>query len=104
MVQESLAWMLSKPFIISPIVGATSVAHIEETVSALDIRLDEDEIKALEAPLCHTSKPAHSNIRRRNGQVLQIPTLLSSRRNEVGIFSTLHIYYYRRWLYIRNIV
>lgn len=50
MAQESLAWMLSKPFITSPIVGATSVAHIEEAVSALDIRLDEDEIKALEAP------------------------------------------------------
>jgi aryl-alcohol dehydrogenase-like predicted oxidoreductase len=50
MAQESLAWMLSKPYITAPIVGTTSVKHIEEAVSALDIKLDEDEIKALEAP------------------------------------------------------
>ena len=50
MAQEALAWMLSKPEITAPIVGATSVKHIEEAVAALDIRLDEDEVKALEAP------------------------------------------------------
>lgn len=50
MAQESLAWMLSKPYITAPIVGATSVRHIEEAVSALDINLDVEEIKALEAP------------------------------------------------------
>ena len=50
MAQESLAWMLSKPYITAPIVGTTSVKHSEEAVSAIDIKLDEDEIKALEAP------------------------------------------------------
>ena len=50
MAQESLAWMLSKPGITAPIVGTTSVKHVEEAVSALDIRLDDEEIKALEAP------------------------------------------------------
>ena len=50
MAQESLAWMLSKPYITAPIVGTTSVKHVEEAVSALDIKLDEEEIKALEAP------------------------------------------------------
>lgn len=50
MAQEALAWMLGKPYITAPIVGTTSVGHIEEAVSALDIRLDEDEIQALEAP------------------------------------------------------
>jgi aryl-alcohol dehydrogenase-like predicted oxidoreductase len=50
MAQESLAWMLSKPYITAPIVGVTNVKHVEEAVSALDIKLDEDEIKALEAP------------------------------------------------------
>ena len=50
MAQEALAWMLNKPEITAPIVGATSVKHIEEAVAALDIRLDEDEVKALEAP------------------------------------------------------
>ena len=50
MAQESLAWMLSKPGITAPIVGCTSVKHVEEAVSALDIKLDADEIAALEAP------------------------------------------------------
>lgn len=50
MAQEALAWMLSKPYITAPIVGSTSVKHIEEAVAALDIILDEEEIKALEAP------------------------------------------------------
>ena len=49
MAQESLAWMLSKPYITAPIVGTTSVQHVVEAVSALDIKLDEEEIKALEA-------------------------------------------------------
>ena len=50
MAQVSLEWMLSKSYITAPIVGATSPKHIEEAVSALDIRLSEDIIKALEAP------------------------------------------------------
>ena len=50
MAQESLAWMLSKPYITAPIVGTTIVRHVEEAVAALDIKLDEEEIKALEAP------------------------------------------------------
>jgi aryl-alcohol dehydrogenase-like predicted oxidoreductase len=50
MAQESLAWMLSKPGITAPIVGCTSVKHVEEAVSALDIALSPEEIAALEAP------------------------------------------------------
>ena len=46
MAQEALAWMLSKPYITAPIVGTTSVQHVTEAVSALDIKLDEDEITA----------------------------------------------------------
>ncbi|MBQ7652054.1 MAG: aldo/keto reductase, partial [Victivallales bacterium] len=50
MAQEALAWMLSKPGITAPIVGCTDAKHVEEAVSAVDIQLDEEEIKALEAP------------------------------------------------------
>ena len=50
MAQVSLAWMLSKPFITAPIVGTTSVKHIEEAVAALDVTLSPEEIAALEAP------------------------------------------------------
>jgi len=50
MAQESLAWMLSKPEITAPIVGFTSVQHVEEAVAALDIQISEEEVRALEAP------------------------------------------------------
>ena len=50
MAQVSLAWMLSKPYVTSPIVGFTSEKHVEEAVSALDIKLSDEVIKRLEAP------------------------------------------------------
>ena len=50
MAQVSLAWMLSKPYVTSPIVGFTSEKHVEEAVLALDIKLSDETIKALEAP------------------------------------------------------
>lgn len=50
MAQEALAWILSKPYVTAPIVGSTSVKHLEEAVAALDVKLTEDEIKTLEAP------------------------------------------------------
>ena len=50
MAQVSLAWMLSKPYVTSPIVGFTSEKHVEEAVSALDIKLSDETINALEAP------------------------------------------------------
>ncbi len=59
MAQEALAWILSKPFICSPVVGTTSVKHVEEAVSAVDIKLSDDEIMALEAPyVAHTKQHA----------------------------------------------
>lgn len=50
MAQEALAWMLSKPYITAPIVGATDVKHIEEAVSAVDITLSAEEVEMLEKP------------------------------------------------------
>ena len=50
MAQVSLAWMLSKPYITSPIVGFTDVKHVEEAVAALDIKLSDEIIRRLEAP------------------------------------------------------
>ena len=47
---QEFAWMLSKPFITSPIVGFTDVKHVDEAVASLDIKLSEDVIKRLEAP------------------------------------------------------
>jgi 1-deoxyxylulose-5-phosphate synthase len=46
--QVGLAWMLSKPFITAPIIGATKMQHLEDAVAAVSVQLSEDEVKALE--------------------------------------------------------
>ncbi len=48
--QVALAWMLSKPQITAPIVGASKPHHLDDALAALDVHLDDDEIKALEEP------------------------------------------------------
>ncbi len=44
----AIAWMLTKPFVDSPIVGATKPNHLSDAVAALDIKLSGDEVKQLE--------------------------------------------------------
>jgi aryl-alcohol dehydrogenase-like predicted oxidoreductase len=46
--QIALAWMLSKPFITSPIIGATKVEHLEDGLACLSVKLTPDEINYLE--------------------------------------------------------
>jgi len=48
--QIALAWMLSKPVITAPIVGASKPGHLEDAVAAVGVRLTPDEIKRLEEP------------------------------------------------------
>ena len=48
--QIALAWVLNKPFVHSPIIGATKMEHLDESIAALDIKLTEDEMKHLEEP------------------------------------------------------
>ncbi len=48
--QVALAWLLSKPAVTAPIVGATKLAHLETAIAALDVVLSEEEIKILESP------------------------------------------------------
>lgn len=48
--QVALAWMLNKPHITSPIIGATKMAHLDQAIAALEIKLDEAEVKRLEEP------------------------------------------------------
>lgn len=48
--QVALAWVLNKPYITAPIIGATKMEHLDQALAALDIRLAEDEIKRLEEP------------------------------------------------------
>jgi len=48
--QIALAWMLSKPFVSAPIVGATKPHHIDDAVAAVDLTLSAEEISRLEEP------------------------------------------------------
>ncbi|MGE5378778.1 MAG: aldo/keto reductase, partial [Bacteroidota bacterium] len=50
MAQVALAWMLSRPVVTAPIVGATKPHHLEDAVAALSIQLTPEEIKYLEEP------------------------------------------------------
>jgi aryl-alcohol dehydrogenase-like predicted oxidoreductase len=46
----ALAWLLSRPAVTAPIVGATKPEHLETAVQALGVQLTEAEIAAMEAP------------------------------------------------------
>ncbi len=46
--QIALAWMLAKPGITSPIIGASKPGHLEDAVASLNVKLSEDEITRLE--------------------------------------------------------
>jgi aryl-alcohol dehydrogenase-like predicted oxidoreductase len=46
--QAALAWLLHKPGVSAPIVGATKLGHIEDALAAQEIALSDDEIGRLE--------------------------------------------------------
>jgi aryl-alcohol dehydrogenase (NADP+) len=46
----ALAWIYTVPGMVSPVIGATRVEHLEELVQATEIELSDEEIKKLEAP------------------------------------------------------
>jgi aryl-alcohol dehydrogenase-like predicted oxidoreductase len=50
MAEVALAWLLSRPGVAAPIVGATKLSHLETAVRALDLELTPEEIEELEAP------------------------------------------------------
>jgi 1-deoxyxylulose-5-phosphate synthase len=49
MAQTALAWLLSKPGVSAPIIGATRLHQLDEAIAACDITLDAETIAALEA-------------------------------------------------------
>jgi aryl-alcohol dehydrogenase-like predicted oxidoreductase len=48
--QIALAWLLSKPVITAPIVGATKLHHLDDAIAAINVKLSAEEIAALEEP------------------------------------------------------
>ena len=48
--EVALAWLLAKPAVVAPIVGATKLEHLDSAVRATELSLTEAEMKALEEP------------------------------------------------------
>jgi aryl-alcohol dehydrogenase (NADP+) len=48
--QVALAWILGKPGVSSPIIGASKMTHLDQAIDALKVHLDDSEVKALEEP------------------------------------------------------
>jgi aryl-alcohol dehydrogenase-like predicted oxidoreductase len=48
--EVALAWLLQKPGVSAPIVGATKIEHLEAAVKALELTLTTDQVRALEEP------------------------------------------------------
>src|SRR6266511_4292708 len=46
----ALAWLLGRPGVTAPIVGATRLAHLEDAAAAVELSLGEEEVARLEAP------------------------------------------------------
>jgi aryl-alcohol dehydrogenase-like predicted oxidoreductase len=46
----ALAWLLGKPAVTTPIVGATKLRHLDDAIAAVDLTLSEEEVARLEAP------------------------------------------------------
>jgi aryl-alcohol dehydrogenase-like predicted oxidoreductase len=46
----ALAWVLSKPYITAPIIGASKPNHIDDAIAALSLKLDAETIARLEEP------------------------------------------------------
>jgi aryl-alcohol dehydrogenase-like predicted oxidoreductase len=51
----ALAWLLHQRGVTAPIVGATKLSHLDDAVAALEVKLDRDELRALEA--CYVPHP-----------------------------------------------
>ena len=60
MAQIALSWLLHKEWVDAPIVGTTSVQHLEEAVEALDISLSDSDIAWLEEPYDPVPVSGHS--------------------------------------------
>ncbi|HEX9310947.1 MAG TPA: aldo/keto reductase, partial [Gemmatimonadaceae bacterium] len=48
--EVALAWLLQKPGVSAPIVGATKIEHLESAVRALDVKLSPEHVRMLEEP------------------------------------------------------
>lgn len=72
--QVALAWLLQRSPVIVPIPGTSSLSHLEENLGALDVRLSEDELDALERYRPARVHALGASLRRRARPIL-VPVL-----------------------------
>jgi len=48
--RAQVAWLLAKPVITAPIVGATKLHHLDDALASVNVKLSADEITSLEEP------------------------------------------------------
>lgn len=58
--QVALAWMLHKPWITAPIIGASKMYQLDEALAALDLKLSNEDIQQLESPYTPHAVLGHS--------------------------------------------
>ncbi len=58
--QVALAWVLQKPVVTAPIIGASKMHHLDDAVAALSLDLTPEEIAYLEEPYVPHAVAAHS--------------------------------------------
>jgi aryl-alcohol dehydrogenase-like predicted oxidoreductase len=49
-MKVALAWIVSKPGITAPIIGASKPQHLDDAIAALSAKLSEADVKKLEEP------------------------------------------------------
>jgi aryl-alcohol dehydrogenase-like predicted oxidoreductase len=58
--QVALAWLLHRPGVTAPIVGATRLGHLEDAIAAEQLELSDEEMKQLEEPYVPHAVAGHS--------------------------------------------
>ena len=58
--QIALAWLLSRPGVTAPIIGASKMEQLDDAVAALEVKLGDDDVRALEEPYRPHSVLGHS--------------------------------------------
>jgi len=59
MARIALAWLLAKPVVTTPVIGASKLEHLDDLIGAVEIELSEEEITRLEAPYTPRSVRGH---------------------------------------------
>jgi aryl-alcohol dehydrogenase-like predicted oxidoreductase len=58
--QVALAWLLHRPGVTAPIVGATKLSHLEDAIASVDVALSPEEMAELEEPYRPHAVSGHS--------------------------------------------